>query len=61
MAKKSRPSGKPESEVSAKEESVTSGEDKGRIDFFYLFTGAGILTGIMYITYGILHYVFHIL
>ena len=61
MAKKSKPSGKAESKAPVKEETAESGEDGGIIDFFYLFNGIGILIGIIYIIFGIFHYVFPIL
>jgi hypothetical protein len=68
MAKKSKPSGKAESKPVGKTETITSvkeetpapGKDGGKIDFFYLMNGAGVLIGIIYIIYIILHYVLHI-
>ena len=61
MAKKSKQKGKAESTAPVIEETVESGEDGGIIDFVYLFNGIGILLGIIYIIFGILHYVFPIL
>ena len=61
MAKKSKPSVKAESKASVKEEAVESGEGGGLIGFVPLFNGIGILIGIIYIIFGILHYVLHIL
>ena len=68
MAKKSKPSGKAESKPVGKTETITSvkeetpapGKDGGKIDFFYLMNGAGVLIGIIYIIYIILHYLLHI-
>lgn len=69
MVKKSRPSVKAESKAtegeetlaSGKELAIPSGEDRGIIDFYYFFNGAAILTGIIFISVGLLRYVFHIL
>jgi hypothetical protein len=69
MVKKSRPSSKAESKASGEEETIASGkelnipasEGGGLIDFYYFFSGIGILTGISFIIIGVLRYVFHVL
>ena len=61
MAKKSKPSGKAESLASVKEETIVSVEEGGKIDFFYLMNGAGVLIGIIFVIFILFHYVFPIL
>lgn len=75
MVKKSKPSVKRESKASVKEETIASGKEEaielndetigsgkdGIIDFFYFFTGVGVLIGIIFIIVGILRYGFHML
>jgi len=69
MAKKSKPSGKSESKpsgkaeslASVKEETIVSVEEGGKIDFFYLMSGAGVLIGIIYFIFIFVHFVFPIL
>jgi hypothetical protein len=60
MAKKSK--------ASVEEKTITSENEvyipvpgEGIIDFYYLFGGIGILTGIMFIIFIPIHYVYHIL
>jgi hypothetical protein len=67
MVKKSKPSGKAESKSSIKEEAVAvkaetvvTGEDRGKFDFFYLMNGAGVLIGIIYIIFIIFHYILNL-
>lgn len=67
MAKKTKVKG--ESKVSEKGETLESEKElyipipgkSGIIDFFYLFTGLGILLAIFMVGDILLHYVFHIL
>jgi hypothetical protein len=68
MAKKSRSSGKVEPKTSGEEETQSPVREMnvpipsgGIIDFYYLFTGIGILIAIIFIIVGLLRYVFHIL
>jgi hypothetical protein len=68
IVKKSKPSVKVKSKASVreedtavKEETIAAVVDGGKIDFFYLMNGAGVLIGIIYIIFGILHYVLRIL
>jgi hypothetical protein len=42
------------------ESAVSAKEDKG-IDFVYVMMGGGILIGVMFIVYGLFHYIFHML
>jgi hypothetical protein len=68
MAKKFRSSGKVGFKESGEEETKTSVPELnipvpggGIIDFYYLFTGIGILIGIIFIVVGLLRYVFHVM
>ncbi|MFA5348323.1 MAG: hypothetical protein WC294_09300 [Methanoregula sp.] len=76
MVKKSRSSGKAESKALIKEEAVAgkeealpsgevettvSGKESGKIDFFYILAGGGVLIGIILIIIGILRYMIHVL
>jgi hypothetical protein len=42
------------------ESAISAKEDKG-IDFVYVMMGGGILIGVMFIVYGLFHYVLHML
>jgi hypothetical protein len=68
MAKGSKPSAKggyktPVKEdafkASGQEETIISGKDGGKIDFFYILAGGGVLIGVILIIFIIFRYVFH--
>jgi hypothetical protein len=59
--KESKPAVKEDAEVTVKEEFAVSVDDgKGIINFYYFFSGLGILITILFIIIGILRYL-HIL
>jgi hypothetical protein len=67
MAKKSKSSVKAESEDFVKEETaavhedtITSGKDCEKVDFFYILAGGAALLIIIYIIFVVLRYVLHI-
>jgi hypothetical protein len=61
VKKEPKPSVQEESEVPVKEEFAVPVTDReGIIDFYYFFTGLGILMTIIFIVIGILRY-FHII
>jgi hypothetical protein len=70
MVKKSKPSTKEETPASikeeimaiGKEETIASDKEEGKgIDFFYILTGAGALSGIIIFFFLIFRYVLHMI
>ncbi len=47
--------------VAVKEETAAPAEKGGIIDFYLFFSGLGILTGIIFIIFGIFHYGLHMI